>query len=597
MAERDGGTGGTGGRGTDGGGLPEDAAEDAAFAAEEIVPEEELPPGSERPGGAGEAEEGETRVGGGPGEAEGGGVGEEELRRALEQLGYPRPPELVEDMADVVRRGHPVAALAGEGSGKEALYALAAAERADPGSPGVQALVLCPTREASVRCARALHLLGAPSGLEALAWLPWAERESRGDRPFAQLLTGRPAELMPQVSAGRLKLGDLRVLVVDGVSSLEATGQWEAVSSLLDTLGGETQKIVTDQRRSDRLDTLLTHQLGRARKWPPELFAPGAGEREPSGPALLVAGADDEESRVDRLARSLETLHGETGAERAAVLCPDGPTAHRVAASLAARGLRLTDDPDAPGVIVAWGDEHPPEDAACVVFGVPASLKEMQRWLGGASARGAVAETREIPQLRLLARRAGWPVRTLPDPPESDARDVIGRFRRRVRERLLSGADAAEALVLEPLLREFGAPAVASALSGLLREAAVEEAAEPGRRPPRRAAREAEERRPARDRGEGRGGRRKATGGEEPGSGWTRLYVSAGERDDVGPGDLVGAITGETSAVGGQIGRIDVRHSYSLVDVDPGVADEVMEKLSGAKIKGREVVARLDRES
>jgi hypothetical protein len=49
--------------------------------------------------------------------------------------------------------------------------------------------------------------------------------------------------------------------------------------------------------------------------------------------------------------------------------------------------------------------------------------------------------------------------------------------------------------------------------------------------------------------------------------------------------------------VGGQIGQIQVKDAYSLVDVDPQIADRVMEKLTGARIKGREVVARLDRGS
>jgi ATP-dependent RNA helicase DeaD len=595
MVERDETSGAAGGSGAGDGGA-RDAGGTPSFPDEEIVPEEELPPGSERPGGGDLRGDGEGREGGDGGPE--GGVSEEDLARALRQLGHVRTPELVEDMADVVRRGHPVAALAGEGSGKEFLYALAAVERADPGSPGVQALVLCPTRESAVRAARALHLLGAASGLEALAWLPWADRESQGERPFAQLLAGRPAELLPQVSAGRLKLGDLTMLALDGASALEATGQWEAVSSFLDTLGGEAQKIVTDVRRSDGLDRLITHQLGRARKWPPELFAPGRGERQPSGPPLLCAGADDEEGRVESLARALETLHGETGADRAAVLCPDGPTAHRVAASLAARGLRLTDDPESPGVLVGWGDEHPPEGAACAVFGVPASLKEMQRWLGGASARAAVAGTGELAQLRILARRAGWPLRVLPDAPDPDARDAVEQFRRRVRRRLTTEDDAAEALILEPLLREFGAAPVASALSGLLREAPSGTEGEAGASGAEgaRASPTGRDRRPSRG-ARGGGGREKARRRDRPGSGWARLYISAGERDDVGPGDLVGAITGETSAVGGQIGRIEVRHSYSLVDVDPGVAEEVMEKLSGATIKGREVVARPDRES
>lgn len=515
-------------------------------------------------------------------------VDDETLTAALDQLGHAGTAELVEELGDAVRRGNSVAALAGEGSGKEVLYALAAAERCDPTSPAVQALVLSPTREGAIRAGRALHLLGAPAGLEALAWLPWRGGDEEGGRPFAQLLAGRPAELIPQVRAGRLKLSDLRVVAIDGASALEETGQWEAAASILETLPPDAQKIVTDVDRGERLEQLLTHQMSRARKWPPELFRRGGEAPDPSGPPLMAAAAADEEERVDRLADALRHAVETEGCEQAAVLCPDGASAHRVAASLAARGLRLTDDPGEPGIVVAWGDEAPPGDAARVLYGLPPSLDVGRRWLDGGPARAAVVGSGQLGQLRILARRAGWPLRAVPEAPPADARDTVRRYRERLRERLRREQDWTDLVLLEPLFRDFGAARVAGALSALLRDASpLPDEADTSRPAPGEEDRSRER----------EGPRRTPAEATQAGAGWTRLYVNAGERDEVGPGDLVGAITGETSAVGGQIGRIDIRHSYSLVDVDPEVADEVMERLTGVTIKGREVVARPDRKS
>lgn len=515
-------------------------------------------------------------------------VDDETLTAALEQLGHAGTAELVEELGDAVRRGNSVAALAGEGSGKEVLYALAAAERCDPTSPAVQALVLSPTREGAIRAGRALHLLGAPAGLEALAWLPWRGGDEEGGRPFAQLLAGRPAELIPQVRAGRLKLSDLRVVAIDGASALEETGQWEAAASILETLPPDAQKIVTDVDRGERLEQLLTHQMSRARKWPPELFRRGGEAPDPSGPPLMAAAAADEEERVDRLADALRHAVETEGCEQAAVLCPDGASAHRVAASLAARGLRLTDDPGEPGIVVAWGDEAPPGDAARVLYGLPPSLDVGRRWLDGGPARAAVVGSGQLGQLRILARRAGWPLRAVPEAPPADARDTVRRYRERLRERLRREQDWTDLVLLEPLFRDFGAARVAGALSALLRDASpLPDEADTSRPAPGEEDRSREQ----------EGPRRTPAEATQAGAGWTRLYVNAGERDEVGPGDLVGAITGETSAVGGQIGRIDIRHSFSLVDVDPEVADEVMERLTGVTIKGREVVARPDRKS
>lgn len=521
------------------------------------------------------------------------------LPEAAERLGYAGIPELVEEVGNVARRGNPVAALAGGGSGKELLYALAAAERCDPASPGLQALVLSPTPEEADRAARALHLLGGPVGLAALAWLPWREPPEGESHPFAQLLAGRPAELLPRVEAGRLKLSDLRLLVLDGISGLEETGQWSAVEAVLDTLPSDVQKMATDVRSSDRLRELLTRQMGRARKWPSELFTPGGDEpvRE-DAPELLWAAAGSEEERVDRLADALRQASGEAEADRAVIRCADGDAAHRVAAALTSRGFELTDEPEGPGVVVAWGEDEPRPEGIGLLFGLPLTLEGL-RWLDRSDARAAVVEAGHADQLRILARRQGWRLRAVPERSAPRAEDRIQRYRRRLRDRLEGRDDASESLVLEPLLREYGSARVAEALSGLLREGVGEAEAKPESEPrPREPA--APERPPRGGAARGRGGEAGGRGSRPPAAEkgtWTRLFVSAGDRDDVGPGDLVGAITGETSVTGEQIGRIEVRESYSLVDVDPGVADEVMSGLTGITIKGREVVARPDRKS
>ena len=71
--------------------------------------------------------------------------------------------------------------------------------------------------------------------------------------------------------------------------------------------------------------------------------------------------------------------------------------------------------------------------------------------------------------------------------------------------------------------------------------------------------------------------------------------MSAGSRDEVSPGDLLGAITGEAGVSGDRVGKIDIRETYSLVQVDPDVADHVIRELSGSTIRGRKAEVRRDR--
>ncbi|NLA37177.1 MAG: ATP-dependent helicase, partial [Actinobacteria bacterium] len=78
-------------------------------------------------------------------------------------------------------------------------------------------------------------------------------------------------------------------------------------------------------------------------------------------------------------------------------------------------------------------------------------------------------------------------------------------------------------------------------------------------------------------------------------AGYSRLYVSAGRRNGVRPQDLVGAICGETSLNGRQIGAIRITENFSLVEVPAANAEEVIRKLGGTTLKGRKPTVRRDK--
>lgn len=68
--------------------------------------------------------------------------------------------------------------------------------------------------------------------------------------------------------------------------------------------------------------------------------------------------------------------------------------------------------------------------------------------------------------------------------------------------------------------------------------------------------------------------------------GMTRLFMNAGKMDRLRPNDIVGAITGETTVKGTQIGNIDMFDKFSFVEVPQNMVNEVMDKMSQRKIKG-----------
>jgi ATP-dependent RNA helicase DeaD len=77
--------------------------------------------------------------------------------------------------------------------------------------------------------------------------------------------------------------------------------------------------------------------------------------------------------------------------------------------------------------------------------------------------------------------------------------------------------------------------------------------------------------------------------------GTTRLFVSTGRSAGVRPQDLVGAITGESSLSGRDIGAIEIADRFSLVEVPESAADDVVRALRGTSIKGRKATVRRER--
>jgi ATP-dependent RNA helicase DeaD len=75
----------------------------------------------------------------------------------------------------------------------------------------------------------------------------------------------------------------------------------------------------------------------------------------------------------------------------------------------------------------------------------------------------------------------------------------------------------------------------------------------------------------------------------------TRLYFAAGRSGGVRPHDLVGAIAGETSLSGRDVGAIEITDRFSLVEVPSESVDEVIDAMRQTTIKGKRTTVRRER--
>jgi ATP-dependent RNA helicase DeaD len=518
----------------------------------------------------------------------------EALQRALEDEGLERPTAVQRAAIPVLRREGNVVARVGSGSGKTLAYGLgildrlaprAAAEEEDgeAAAAGTRLLVLAPTPETARHAALALVPYAQAVELTVTAsGGGWGTPEGAAD-----VLVSTPAAVMDAVRRSAVKLDAVEAIVVDGASHIEELGGWEAVETLFDHIPRDAQRVLFTPRLTSGVEDLADRRVKRAIRYPAEPAVPPAEAPATTGVVGYVPVAETQ--KVDVVAR---LLGGDRDGEAAPVLfCRSDERAASVAEELALRGFLIgdLDDPDVDVAVVGAGAT--PEAIAeatgerpgvAISFDVPADEESLRARHGGDEPGFVLVETRELAHLREIAGRAGLEARPAGVTGEQPAALAeVGAFRALLRRAVAEEDLGAQMLLLEPLFEDFTAAEVAAAAAALLRRRAPAQEAAPasGARPaaaPRAAPQASAEVGPA------------------P-SATARLFVGVGERDGVRAGDLVGAIAGETDIPGSKIGRIEIRDTFSIVEVPAELAEQVIRTLNGTTIKGRAVRVDFDR--
>lgn len=488
-----------------------------------------------------------------------------ELVEALASEGIERPSPLQEAAIPVLRRGNNLLLAAGPGSGTLVAWGAPLLERLDADSPGLAALVLTPTAESAQRLAESLQRMAVATGHTVAALgSPWALPER------AQILFGTPEHVLA-AAGGPVDLTGVSTLVVDQADRIEKLAGLGAVEEVLGFLPKEGQRVIVALPLTPAVEDLVERHARRATTLPPRP-QDGTQERagvdqgtirfrivpEPKEEGLLGTVAEllaDEARHVLVYARSEDraadvgdylTLHGYEAGPPGDARVPVWLGVNELEARAAAQG--------GEGVVV-------------VSYDVPADPDSLDRRHGMHHGGVVIVAAREVAHLRDVAKRTGYSV--VPSPPPARPHDAAEQFRALL-ARAIEEEDAAPyLLLLEPLFERFDPAEVAAAAAALLRKKApVASAATaplvsaPGREAP---------------------------------SAWVKVFLSVGERDGLTAKDLVGAITGEASVAGSNVGKIEIRESHTVVEIMEPVARKVITALNGTTIRGRAVRADFDR--
>lgn len=158
------------------------------------------------------------------------------LLRAVSDLGFEKPSPIQAEALPILL-GEPTdfLGLAATGTGKTAAFALPLLERINPSRRGVQALVLCPTRELAVQVAEQINLFGKYKRIEALPVYGGAgyEEQLRGLRRGVSVVVGTPGRLVDHVTRGSLRLDELETLVLDEADEMISMGFKDDLEAIL----------------------------------------------------------------------------------------------------------------------------------------------------------------------------------------------------------------------------------------------------------------------------------------------------------------------------------------------------------------------------
>jgi ATP-dependent RNA helicase DeaD len=585
----------------------------------------------------------------------------EGLLGAVAEAGYESPTPIQQQTIPLLIEGRDVLGVAATGTGKTAAFILPLLEVLTkmPNRRAPMGLVVVPTRELALQVALAAHTYGRTLGVRVLpvyggaALGPQIKSLSRG----VDIVVATPGRALDLLNRGCLRLEDVRYVVLDEADEMLDMGFQEDIESLLGATSDERQTALFSATFPSRLQrvakTVLTDPVrirtkdGALSGDRPRVRQIACVVRRSDKAAALGRILDIEAPEaaivfcrtrieVDELADHLaargyrvEALHGgfsQPQRERVMRRLRGGANDLLIATDVAARGI------DVKHLTHVFN------------FNLPQTPEQYMHRIGrtGRAGREGVAITlltrRERRALDTIGRRTGQPVEVRPVPSRTDLRKrQLSRVVERVTGALAEGdlenwREAAKALIAT---EETEVEDVVAALLRIAHESSVPELDDesdghfeaggghhfgggaqfhgnappfvdgpPRQAPPRPGSGARQYSGASGPPRFGGGGTPQNSGPRQhdqphpnPDAGWARLWVGAGREAGVGPGDLVGAIAGESGISGRDIGAIRIHGRFSMVDVRGDLADMVVDRMRGAEIRGVKAPVRRDKEN
>jgi ATP-dependent RNA helicase DeaD len=507
-----------------------------------------------------------------------------EMSKAITEMGFEEATPIQSLAIGPILAGADIIGQAQTGTGKTAAFGIPILERIESAQKKVQALILCPTRELAVQIAEELKLLSKHKKdiriLPVYGGQP-IERQIAALQRGVQVVVGTPGRVRDHMERKTLRLDQVRTAVLDEADEMLDMGFVDEMKFILGAIQAQHQTLLfsaTIPKAIVSLSKAFQSRPELIRVVHEDLTVPGVEQtyfevKEFQKTEILTRLIDihdlkralifcNTKVRVDELVERLQArgyaasgLHGDmkqTFRDRVMNQFRSGRLEILVATDVAARGLDINDIE----VVVNY---DVPRDEEYYVHRIGRTAR------AGKSGRAfTFVAGREMAKLAEIQKFAKTRIRRQRVPSVDDVEEIRNSaVLEKIRQIMEKEAQGKYVAMVEKLTEDdHSSLDVAAALLQMVMEKDGKPASEVAPKEPLP----------------------RLSDGES-----IRLMIKLGKKQGIRPGDIVGAITGETDLTGHMIGAIEIHDAFSLVDVPQALAAAVIEVMSRCQIKGHPV--------
>jgi ATP-dependent RNA helicase DeaD len=529
-----------------------------------------------------------------------------EVLKAVTEMGFEEATPIQSMAIPAALTGKDIVGQAQTGTGKTAAFAIPMLETMDLKEKGVQALVLCPTRELAVQISEEVNKIAKfKRGLSILPVFGGQdiERQIRGLKKGAHVVIGTPGRVLDHLRRKTLKLDNLKMLILDEADEMLNMGFREDIETVLSSVDHDIQKMLFSATMPKEILNIINKYLDK-----PEMLK--VAHKELTTPNITQVYLEvKDRDKLEILTRIVDI----NNFKLSIVFCNTKKRVDEVTDMLQARGylcdkihgdmkqtlrmnvinkfkrndieLLVATDVAARGLDI--------DDVEAVFnFDIPSHEEYYVHRIGRTGRAGKEGSSftfityRDYHLLRSIQRYTKSEMKFYPIPKISDIeamkQDV---FLSKIKDRIEAGIDQKFVQMIENFIDDsFSAKEVAATL--LQMELEMEEKKEIDSIDNNRTS---AFKKTSSDRGDRRDNNRrdKDRGGKDRSrQGMARLHINVGNNHNVRVRDLVGAIANEASIEGSQIGSVDIFDTFSFVEIPEKHVERVMDRMKSSSIKG-----------